>query len=134
MKSSEENDMNEYNRERSKIGFARAGARSPSYKVEQGFNSDEKILSLFEPDASSKITAMSLDRLPREKTIRRLEWTSEVKCQRCLRDEAPATYRVFSETIDMRVCAECADEARKLRINVELLDSREGNKKKQAFS
>jgi len=46
-------------------------------------------------------------------------------CQRCLKDGAQAIYRVFTETIDMKVCAACADEAGKLGINVELLDSGE---------
>jgi protein-arginine kinase activator protein McsA len=49
-----------------------------------------------------------------------------MKCQRCLRDEAQAVYRVFSETIDMKVCTACADEARKLEINVEPLASGDG--------
>ncbi len=63
---------------------------------------------------------------PREKTIRLLE--SELKCQRCLRDEA-AKYRVFTQIIDMKVCAACADEALRLGINVEFLDSGEGKKR-----
>jgi hypothetical protein len=70
---------------------------------------------------------------PREKTIRLLEWRSELKCQRCLRDEA-AKYRVFTQIIDMKVCAACADEAGKLGINVELLDSGEEKKPRRAFS
>jgi protein-arginine kinase activator protein McsA len=56
-----------------------------------------------------------------------------MKCERCLRDEATATYHVFSEIIDMKVCAACAEEARKLRINVEPLDSGEGKKRSRAF-
>jgi hypothetical protein len=51
--------------------------------------------------------------------IRLLEWRSEMKCERCLKDEATAEYRVFSEIIDMKVCAACADEAEKLGISVE---------------
>jgi hypothetical protein len=70
---------------------------------------------------------------PREKTIRLLEWRSELKCQRCLTDEA-AKYRVFTQIIDMKVCAACADEARRLGINVEFLDSGEGKKRRRAFS
>jgi protein-arginine kinase activator protein McsA len=57
-----------------------------------------------------------------------------MKCERCLRDEATAKYRVFSEIIDMKVCAACADQARKLGINVEPLDSGEGKERRQAFS
>jgi siroheme synthase (precorrin-2 oxidase/ferrochelatase) len=134
MKSPEENDMSEYVRERSTREFARAGGGNPRNKVDRAFSSDEKIVSLFEPDLSSKTVTVSQNRRPREKMVLLLERRSEVKCERCLRDEALASYRVFTETIDMRVCAECADEARKLRINVELLDSHSGKKRKQAFS
>jgi hypothetical protein len=74
-----------------------------------------------------------LNHRPREKTIRLLEWRSELKCQRCLRDEA-ATCRVFTQIIDMKVCAACADEALRLGINVEFLDSGEGKKQRRAFS
>jgi hypothetical protein len=34
---------------------------------------------------------------------------------------AEATYRIYSDALDMAVCAACADEARKLRIGVEPL-------------
>ena len=73
-----------------------------------------------------------LNHRPREKTIRLLEWRSELKCQRCLRDEA-AKYRVFTQIIDMKVCAACADEALRLGINVEFLDSGE-KKRRRAYS
>lgn len=39
-------------------------------------------------------------------------------CGRCLSGE-DATYRVYSDVMDMAVCAACADEARKLGIGVE---------------
>ena len=42
-----------------------------------------------------------------------------MKCQRCLRGEA--AYRVHSDAIDMKVCAACADEAKRLGIAVEVL-------------
>jgi hypothetical protein len=74
-----------------------------------------------------------VDTRPREKTIRLPEWRSEMRCERCSKDEATAAYRVFTEIIDMKVCAACADEARKLAINVEPLDSGEGKKRRQAF-
>ena len=48
-----------------------------------------------------------------------------MKCQRCFRYEIPPTYRVFTEVLEMKVCAACADEAQKLGINVEFLDSGE---------
>jgi hypothetical protein len=47
-----------------------------------------------------------------------------MKCERCLRDEE-ATYRVHTDLIDMKVCAACAEEARRLGIAVEVLDHRE---------
>ena len=43
-----------------------------------------------------------------------------MKCQRCLSGEE-ASYRVRSDLIDMKVCAACADEARRLRLTVEVL-------------
>ena len=47
-------------------------------------------------------------------------------CQRCLRAEQPR-YRVHTDAIDMRVCASCAEEARKIRMSVEALDQEEKN-------
>ena len=47
-----------------------------------------------------------------------------MKCQRCCGREE-ASYRVRSDVIDMKVCATCADEARRLRIAVEVLGGRE---------
>ena len=44
-----------------------------------------------------------------------------MKCQRCFRGEE-AKYRVYTDIIDMKVCAACAEEARKLGIAVEVLD------------
>ena len=66
--------------------------------------------------------------------IRFREWKSEMKCERCVRDEAMATYWVVTEVLDMKVCAACADAARKLGINVEPIESCEGKKRRQAFS
>jgi hypothetical protein len=43
-----------------------------------------------------------------------------MKCQRCVGGEE-ATYRVRSDVIDMKVCAGCADEARRLGLAVEVL-------------
>ena len=45
-------------------------------------------------------------------------------CQRCLTGKE-AKYRVYTDIIDMKVCAACADEARRLGIAVEVLDSAE---------
>jgi hypothetical protein len=54
-----------------------------------------------------------------------------MKCQRCCGDEE-ATYRVRSDVIDMKVCAPCANEARRLGIAVEVLggEERKGNREK----
>jgi hypothetical protein len=46
-----------------------------------------------------------------------------MKCQRCVRGEE-ATCRVRSDVIDMKVCAACAGEARRLGLAVEVLDGR----------
>ena len=43
---------------------------------------------------------------------------TKMKCERCLRGEE-ATYRVYTDAMQMAVCAACADEARKLGITVE---------------
>ena len=44
-----------------------------------------------------------------------------MKCQRCVRGEE-AKYRVYTDAIELEVCAACAEEARKLGIAVEVLD------------
>lgn len=44
-----------------------------------------------------------------------------MECQRCLLGKE-AKYRVYTDVIDMKVCAACADEARRLGIAVEPLD------------
>lgn len=43
-----------------------------------------------------------------------------MKCQRCLGNEK-ATYRVYSDEMDMKVCAGCAEEAQKIGVSVEFL-------------
>jgi hypothetical protein len=50
-----------------------------------------------------------------------------MKCQRCLRDQA--TYRVYTDLLDIKVCVACAEEACGLGIAVEVLDSREKTKR-----
>ena len=45
---------------------------------------------------------------------------TRMECRRCLTGEE-ATYRVYSDALDMAVCAACADEARKLGLTVEPL-------------
>ena len=57
-----------------------------------------------------------------------------MKCQRCCGHEE-ATYRVRSDVIDMKVCAACANEARRLGIVVEVLggEERKGNGEKSKF-
>jgi hypothetical protein len=46
-----------------------------------------------------------------------------MECQRCSTGKE-AKYRVYTDVIDMKVCAACADEARRLGIAVEVLDGR----------
>ena len=57
-----------------------------------------------------------------------------MKCERCCGREE-AAYRVRSDVIDMKVCAACADEARRLGIAVEVLGGgeRKGNGVKSKF-
>ena len=43
-----------------------------------------------------------------------------MKCRRCLRGEE-ATHRVYTDVMDVKVCAACAEEARELRIGIEVL-------------
>jgi len=43
-----------------------------------------------------------------------------MKCQRCLSGEA--IYHVYTEAMEMEVCATCASEARRLGIAIEVLD------------
>jgi hypothetical protein len=47
-----------------------------------------------------------------------------MKCQRCLNSKA--VYRVYTDAIDMKVCATCAEEAGRLGIAVEVLDGGTG--------
>ncbi len=42
-------------------------------------------------------------------------------CQRCLIGKE-ATYRAYTEAMEMEVCRTCADEAQRLGIAVEILD------------
>ena len=44
-----------------------------------------------------------------------------MECQRCLLGKE-AEYRVYTEAMEMKVCATCAQEARRLGITVEPLD------------
>jgi len=44
-----------------------------------------------------------------------------MNCERCLRAER-AEYRVYSDIVDLKVCAACASEAWWLGLSVEVLD------------
>ncbi len=43
------------------------------------------------------------------------------RCQRCIKSRE-AQYRVFTDAMEMKVCASCADEAGRLGIFVEALE------------
>jgi hypothetical protein len=45
---------------------------------------------------------------------------TRMKCQRCLSGDE-ATYRVYSDALEMAVCVACADEARRLGLDIEPL-------------
>jgi hypothetical protein len=44
-----------------------------------------------------------------------------MKCQRCGNDKE-AEFRVVSDILDMKVCADCAAEARKIGLSLEILE------------
>ena len=46
-----------------------------------------------------------------------------MECTRC-EQKKPVEYRVFSDIIEMKVCADCAAEARELDLGIEVLDCR----------
>ena len=48
-----------------------------------------------------------------------------MKCQRCWSDQEPA-YRVYTDALNIKVCATCAKEALVLRIADEVLSGRKG--------
>ncbi len=60
------------------------------------------------------------------------ERRSGIKCQRCLGDEE-AIFRVYTDTIDMKVCFACSEEAGRLGIAVEILHSRDRMKRYQVL-
>ena len=52
-----------------------------------------------------------------------------MECQRCFEGHE-ARYRVYTDNLNIKVCASCAEEARELGIPVKILDVRkktEGN-------
>ena len=51
-----------------------------------------------------------------------------MECQRCLTGKE-AKYRIYSDIIDMKVCAACADETRRLGLDLPLNLLRTGSKK-----
>ena len=44
-----------------------------------------------------------------------------MKCQRC-GNEKEAEFRVVSDILDIKVCADCAGEARKIGLSLEILE------------
>jgi hypothetical protein len=111
-------------------------ARVPAQGVEQALFSTvisllakrekEKVKS---SDSSSQVSSARAD-TGGEKGFGFLNGDREMKCQRCFRDEA--TYTVYTDAIDMEVCFACAEEACKLGIAVEVLDSSENMKRRWA--
>jgi hypothetical protein len=57
-----------------------------------------------------------------------------MKCQRCLSDQQ-AAYRVYTDVLNLRVCATCAGEALRMGIAVEVLSGgkAKGNVEKGEF-
>ena len=53
-----------------------------------------------------------------------------MECQRCLTGKE-AKYRIYSDIIDMKVCAACADETRRLGLDLPLNLLRTGSKKQR---
>lgn len=49
-----------------------------------------------------------------------------MKCKRCLSD-AESHFRVYTDELNILVCASCADEARRIGLPVEVLDSKVGS-------
>jgi hypothetical protein len=110
-------------------------ARVPAQGVEQALFSTvisllakrekEKVKS---SDSSSQVSSARADTSGEKDSVP--EWRSGMKCQRCFRDEA--AYRVYTDAIDMEVCFACAEEACRLGIAVEVLDSSENMKRRWA--
>ena len=44
-----------------------------------------------------------------------------MKCQRCESDKE-AEFRVISDVLDIKVCADCAREARKIGLSLEIIE------------
>ena len=72
--------------------------------------------------AGAVMTLLCYYKAPKERSFQaaaRLD-DARMKCQRCLTGEE-ATYRVYSDALEMAVCPACAAEARKLGLTVEPL-------------
>ena len=46
-----------------------------------------------------------------------------MKCQRCENDKE-AVFRVVSDILDIKVCADCAGEARRIGMSLEIVEAR----------
>jgi hypothetical protein len=49
-----------------------------------------------------------------------------MKCQRCGNDKE-AQFRVVSDILDIKVCADCAGEAHKIGLSLEIVETDKGN-------
>ena len=54
-----------------------------------------------------------------------------MKCQRCGNDKE-AEFRVVSDILDIKVCADCAGEARKIGLLLEILEIDKANNERAA--
>src|SRR6266571_568638 len=75
------------------------------------------------PVSHSLVWSVDIQQEPVQATVRL--GSREMNCQRCLSGEG--AYRVHTDAIDMKVCAACAAEARRLGIAVEVLVGGEGS-------
>jgi hypothetical protein len=61
----------------------------------------------------------------------RQEGGNEMKCQRCESDNE-AGFRVLSDVLDMKVCADCAAEARQLGRSLKIVEIAKPNRERAA--
>lgn len=70
---------------------------------------------------TARKTAVTREEMPAQPADPRRS-TQQVNCERCI-GHREARYRAFTDNMDMKVCASCAEEAKRLAIFVEKLGS-----------